>query len=227
MTIGDLEYRCDPARAALVIVDMQVDFCNPTGATSGEAYDAMSAMVDRTNALVDQAHRSGVPVIFIRTQHDDSTNTEAWLLRNGSTPRDKEKCVTGSDGAEFYGVKPLPEDIVVTKYRYSGFVCTDLEMILRRLGRTAIVCTGVATNCCVQLTASHALCLDLHVTVVADCCSSSSVELHDAALRSMARSIGLVASSDDVARLWAAHPDRRFDPTSDVLGRPSAPWVNA
>ena len=226
MATGDLEYRCDPSRAAMVIVDMQVDFCNRDGANSGAAFDAMNAMVDRTNALVDQAHQSRVPVIFIRTHHDDSTNTEAWLLRHGATPRDQEVCVTGSEGAEFYGVKPGLEDIVVTKHRYSAFVGTPLEMILRRLGRTAVVCTGVATNVCVQQTASHALCLDFHVTVVSDCCSASSAEAHEAGLRNMG-SIGLIARSEGVARIWAAHPSDRFDPSSDLLGRPAARWINA
>ncbi len=218
MTIGDLDYRCDASRSALVVVDMQLDFCNPRGETSGPDFDAMTAVVDRTNALIDGAHEAGVPVIFIRTNHDDATNTVAWLTRRGE-PRAKEKCVPGTPGVEFYGVTPTEVDFVVTKYRYSAFVGTPLEMTLHRLGRESVVVTGVATNACVQYTAAHALCLDFLVTIAEDCCTTSSKDRHAAAIDSMAGSIGLVAQSEQIAAIWEATSSTAFDPLRDPIGR--------
>lgn len=200
MAIGDLDFRCDAARSALVVIDVQRDFCDsPEPSGRPPRRDEMRAMAVRLDRLIGQARTLGVPVIFVRTIHDDATNSDAWCARRGSI--EEPSCRPGTPGVEFFVVQPQ-DDVVVTKRRYSAFVGTELEMVLRRLGRDSIVLTGVMTDVCVETTARHGMCLDFFATVVADCCEAASTERHEQALRSVSQSFGLVATAEEVLGIW-------------------------
>ena len=200
-----LEARVDPARAALLVIDVQNDFCHEAGAyvRAGADAAAIQLAVARLEYLIGHARRFGVPVIFVRTEHSASTDSEAWLQRRpqGEPTRN---CLAGSWGAEFYRLRPEPGDVVITKHRYSAFVGTPLERVLRSLRRDSLLFGGVATNVCVESSARDALMRDYHVTLVADCCAAKDAERHQAALRNIQENFGWVATSDEVVRAWEA-----------------------
>lgn len=205
MTIGDLANRVDAAVAALVVVDVQVDFCRAPGA-SPEQHAAMEQMGIHLEHLVDAAREVEIPIIFIQTIHDRESDSIAWRTRHGAlSPYEQELCKPGTEGAEFYRVAPRDGDVVVVKHRYDGFIGTRLDAILESLGRRAVIMTGVMTDICVETTLRHAMCLDYLVTVVSDCCESSTRARHEAALQRIAQSFGAVADSNEIVELW--NPD--------------------
>ena len=145
-----------PEWAAVLVVDVQNDFCHELGAAARLGFDMRSiqASVRALVRFLGEARRAGVPVIFIATNHGEWTNSQVWLTRG---PRSGgEICAVGSWGAEFYQVAPAPGEPVVVKHRYSGFVGTDLEVILRARERRSVLATGVTTNVCVESTARDA-----------------------------------------------------------------------
>ena len=111
-------------------------------------------------------------------------------------------CQAGSWGAEFYRVEPDADEPIVLKHRYSGFVDTNLELILRSRGIKTLVVTGVATNVCVESTARDAYMRDYYVVLVDDCSATYDPAKHAATLANIADHFGVVVRSDEIFDAW-------------------------
>jgi len=109
----------------------------------------------------------------------------------------------GSWGAEFYeGIKPLPGEIVIDKHHYSAFIETDLDLILRSKGIRTLIMSGVQTDVCVESTARYGFMKDYYLVFLKDCTSTTSEEIHNNTLRSIAMYFGEVVDSRDVIKCW-------------------------
>jgi ureidoacrylate peracid hydrolase len=204
VAFGDLSYRLDPSRVALLVVDVQNDFCGPTTVTGIERDNtAMKQMAANLDELIPVARAVGVPVIYVRTVQDRLTDSPVWRTRRAvAYPYEDELCKPGTDGVEFFCTPPLDDEAVVTKRRYDSFIGTDLDHLLRAARREALVATGCLTDICVEAAVRHAVSLDYFVTVASDCCASFTAEAHDQALARMARAFGRVVDSGVVASHW-------------------------
>jgi nicotinamidase-related amidase len=205
--------RHTPGHAALVVVDVQNDFCSPQGSLpAGYGFDLqfVEAMVPRLQGLIEAARRAGIPVIFVRTVHDPSNDSPAWLDRLGDgNERTGVTCRTGSWGAELFCVAPALGDHVVVKHRFSAFVGTNLAIILRSLGVSSVLFTGVATEVCVESTLRDGLFHDFYVTLVQDCAASYSQAAHDASVHVVGKHFGLVTTADELISRWT--PARQME----------------
>ena len=196
--------------AALLIIDVQNDYCHPRGlmAQRGFAVDDIPPMIPRLRALAETAREVGVPVIWIQTNHDDTTNTGTWLARRSpgfqTDAPPPSNCKTGTWGALPYQLEPAPGDPIVIKYRYSAFADTSLEWVLRGLRRVSLLITGVSTEACVESTLRHGFFRDYHVNLVEDCCASYSREAHLGTVRNVRNLFGLVPTSEQVMAQWTA-----------------------
>jgi ureidoacrylate peracid hydrolase len=103
---------------------------------------------------------------------------------------------------EFPEFHPVGNEYVATKHRYSAFVSTDLDMVLRCTGVKTILLAGVTTDTCVESTARDAFALGYGVIILSDCTSAKDVESHEAGLKSVGRVFGVVASSLEVLSAW-------------------------
>ncbi|GAB4376420.1 MAG: cysteine hydrolase [Elainellaceae cyanobacterium] len=197
--------KVSPDRAALIVVDMQNDYCHPEGCLGQRGYDtSMSeAMTPTLSNLILEARSVGIPIIFIQTIHTEATDSPAWLERSDHS---NSICRLGTFGADFYGVSPQAGDIVVNKHRYSAFIGTRLDQVLRSLKRETIIMTGVATNVCVESTARDGFMLDYYVVFMADCTASSNEMAHHATLENIGRHFGVVATAEEVIAAWSKQP---------------------
>jgi ureidoacrylate peracid hydrolase len=176
---------------ALVVVDVQHDFCHADGSIG------RFMSIER---LHDAARRYGVPVIFLQTVHRLATDSRAWL---NHFPGEKlQVCREGTWGAEFYRCVPGPDDIVVVKHRYSGFHGTELQHVLHTLQRGTVVLAGTATNVCVESTARDACMLDFDVALVDDATCASTEAEHAAALVNVREYFGVVIDTASIVRAW-------------------------
>lgn len=196
-----------PSRAAVIVVDMQNDFCDPAGATaqSGKSVQPMVEMAPRLRRLLGSARAAGVPVIFIQMLQTQWTKTKTWVFKGGDASR-VPKCAAGTWGAEFYGVAPEGDEPVVVKHRYSAFVNTSLETILHTLGVTTLIMTGVATNVCVESTARDGFMKDYDIVFLSDCTATSAPALHEATLENIRGHFGRVSTSDELIATWSPQP---------------------
>lgn len=202
--------RWDPRWAALLVVDVQNDFADPKGSAAkrGEDVSDSVAMVPRLIRLIDAARRALLPVVFIKTTHGEWTDTPSWIYRK-SQQKELNTCREGTWGAEFYGVQPLATDRIVVKHRYSAFINTDLNTVLKAKGVESVLVTGIATNVCVETTARDAYMYDYYVTMVSDCAAAYDRKLHETTLENMRRHFGLVASSDEIIQIWEGSKQKK------------------
>jgi ureidoacrylate peracid hydrolase len=214
-----LEQLVDPRTAALVVVDMQNDFCHPDGAQAAIGADIRLAapMAERLEALLAEARDVCLRTIFVRTHHSPWTNSEVWLGRGSGrhAQADVPLCLPGTWGSDFYaGVQPRvsadcsPEtsDFVVTKHRYSGFVGTDLELVLRSQQIKTLIMTGTASNGCVEATARDGFHRDHAIVYVSDCSVASTEARHQECLQRV-RGWATVVTADELVRAWRRSPN--------------------
>jgi ureidoacrylate peracid hydrolase len=204
-----LEEKIDPKHTAVIVVDVQNDFCHPDSplAKDGRDLSAAQDMVPRLAGLIDDARATGVPVIFIQMVSTDATISEVareqrLRTRPWADP-DDYICKEGSWGAEFYVVGPQPGETVVKKHRYSAFIGTDLDLILRSMGVKTLIMTGVATNVCVESTARDGFMRDYYIVFAGDCSACYWPQRHDATLENMDATFGVVADASDISNVWS------------------------
>lgn len=163
---------------ALLVVDVQNDYCHQNGALARAGFDVsgVAAMMPNLHNLLDAAHACEMPVVLVQTSHDSSTDSSAWRDRAGG--KMKEVCRPGTWGSQFFQIEPAPEDILITKSRYSAFVNTKLDLVLRAREIKTLIVAGVATNVCVESTVRDACMHDYRVVLASDACASFSAMAH-------------------------------------------------
>lgn len=198
---------------ALVLVDMQNDFCQP-----GWAFDRLGidlsmypTMIPRLTRLVAGARAAKVPVIYLQmtvlsgriseSPAQIRFNMRLHLSVHGET-EPLYYTVEGTPGQEIIPeLAPEPGDIIVHKYRSSGFWGTNLDLLLRSNGIETVIMTGVTTEGCVESTARDALFNDYYVVVPEDCVASDDRRQHDASLFLMRHRFDVV-TSDEILATW-------------------------
>ena len=192
----------EPAKTALIVVDVQNDFCHPNGALgrAGLPTDGAMAMIPTLQKLLDAA-QFGTKVIFIQTVHTPETDSAAWIRRSR---RSQQVCRKDTWGGEFTDVAPIDGEPVVNKHRYSAFVNTRLDSVLRTYKIENLIMTGVSTNVCVESTARQGYMMDYNIVFMSDCTAAYAQEDHEATLRTMGNNFGIVATAAEVIDAWKA-----------------------
>ncbi|WP_353807636.1 cysteine hydrolase family protein [Agromyces sp. SYSU T00194] len=200
-----------PDAGALLVIDVQRSFGDPAllgGYGLDEAASAhVAAAVERCADLVGAARSAGVPVYWIElaTPADEPWKASKWL-RSGSLSEpvgDDEPCVIGTPGAEWYGVAPAEGEPRFGKRGYSGFLGTGLAERLTADGVEWVAVAGLTTECCVAATATDALQLGWPVVLAEDATAAYSLELHAAAVESLALNVAVIGDVATVADVWA------------------------
>jgi nicotinamidase-related amidase len=209
-----LEELVDPAHTALLVVDMQRDFCTPGGAFDqlGVDISMYPPMVPRLARLADAARAARVPVFYVQMtvlpgRISDSPAQIRFNLRlHLGTEGVVEPLDYTPDGSE--GQQIIPEltprdgDVVVKKYRSSAFWGTNLDMLLRANAIKTCVVSGCTTEGCVESTARDAMFGDYYVVIPEDCVASDDRAQHDASLLLMRHRFDL-APSEAIRGVWS------------------------
>lgn len=207
----DLAEKVSPRHSAVIVVDMQNEFCSPGNAyeRAGLARDLnpIREMVPRLAKFLVNARRSAVPVIYVQAIYDREFLSPAWMEQaRRRRPRMYSEitvCAAGSWGAQIIEpLTPAAGDTIIQKHRYSAFIGTPLVDLLRRSHVQTILVTGVGTCGCVDSTARDGFMLDFTVVVVEDCVAMAWGGLHAAALAQIDALFGEVRASDEIVAAW-------------------------
>lgn len=202
------EERLDPAHTALVLIDIQNDFCHPEGLFGRLDHDLsmMPAMAQRTRVLLDAARRKGMLVLFVRATYDGevlSAPLAETYHRRGFVD---SQCLEGTFSADWYGgLGPdpaAPNEVVVTKHRFSVFWGTDADLYLRANDIRTLVFSGVVTSGCVESSLRDAFFRDYYVVCASDCVAEASPARHAAALHKIDQAFGAVRDAAGIAAIW-------------------------
>ena len=190
----------DARRTAVVIIDVQNDYCHPSGLFSrnGLRLEGLDRLVEMINALVRTARAAGTPVIWVRMEWADDVSV--GLLAERSEFLRHEGLRKGTWGSELVAGLSIDEgDHQIVKPRFSGFYRTDLEETLRQLDVTTLVMAGVRTDFCVESTVRDAFFRDFDVVVAQDAVNGYFPELHHNSLRVMHTVFARVCPVDRIA----------------------------
>ncbi|QEU93743.1 isochorismatase family protein [Streptomyces kanamyceticus] len=185
-----VDWTVDPSRAVLLVHDLQNYFLT--------AYDREKSpipeLLSSVRVLKEQAARLGIPVVHT-AQPGGQTPAERGLQQDfwgPGLPDDPEAAAIAAE------IGPAPAETVLTKWKYSGFVRTDLLERLREQGRDQLVITGVYAHIGVLMTACDAWMQDIQAFVVADAVADFSADDHAMALRWAAGKCAVVTTAEAV-----------------------------
>lgn len=205
----------DLARTAMIVIDMQNDFCARGGWVDhlGADYTPDRAPIAPLQALLPQLRAAGVPVVWVNwgnrpdlmnmapNQHHLFKPTGRGIGLCEPLPGHGAHVLeAGSWAAAIVDeLVPEPGDIKVDKYRISGFWDTPLDSILRNLGARTLLFSGVNTDQCVMCSLTDANFLGYGCVLVEDCCSTTSPAFcTDATIWNVKKCFGFVTSSRDL-----------------------------
>ena len=205
----------DPARAALLLIDMQRDFLLPGGfgESLGNNVSLLQAAVEPCQRALAAARAAGLLVIHTREGHrpDLSDAPPAKLARGAPSRRIGDAgpmgriLVRGEPGHDLIDeLAPQPGEVVLDKPGKSAFHQTDLEQILHNRGIDTLLVAGVTTEVCVHTTIREGNDRGYRCVALADACASYFPEFHRVGLAMISAQGGIFGWVCDVAALAAA-----------------------
>jgi ureidoacrylate peracid hydrolase len=196
-----LRAKLNPESTALIIIDMQKDFCCEGGSFHKRGFDIRPAqrLAKRLNSFLKEAREVLKYIIHLKMMKIPELASPVVDELYGRIKIDRS---LDPAFAEFYEVIPRPGEPIIPKYKYSGFVSTYLDQYLRIKRITTLIITGLSTNVCVESTARDGFMREYYVVIPSDLTEGTSTEAKKWSLLNLDMFFGEVVSSNEILECW-------------------------
>ena len=196
-----LKAKLNPDSTALIIIDMQKDFCCEGGTFHKRGFDIESAqkLAKRLHSFLTEVRKVLKHIIHLQMIKKPEYTSP---LVDDLYSRIKMERSYDPNLAEPYEVIPQTGDIVIPKHKYSGFVSTYLDPFLRSKRINTLIITGLATNVCVESTARDGFMREYYIVIPSDLTEGTSSEAKKWSLANLDMFFGEVVSSDEILECW-------------------------
>lgn len=203
-----MSHPIDPARTAVLTIDLQNDFLHPEGAygRGGQSAPDIAALPDKVKPVIDALRAKGgsyVSAQFTLVPHHGREPLIAPHLKELRPFLGRGDFEPGSFGHDL--VDSLkPADFTVEKINYSAFYQTRLEYVLKAIGVDTLIVGGIVTNGGVASTLRDAHLRGIHTVLLSDGCAAFSQKVHDATLVSLGSVTDVMTCAEAVEKIAAA-----------------------
>jgi len=193
--------KLNPESTALIIIDMQRDFCCEGRSFDRRGFDIRPAqrLADRLNLFLKEAREVLKHIIHLKMMKIPELASPVVDELYGRIKIDRS---LDPAFAEPYEVIPQPGDVIIPKYKYSGFFSTYLDQFLRSKSINTLIITGVATNVCVESTARDGFMREYYIVIPSDLTEGTSPEAKKWSLLNIDMFFGEVVSSNEILECW-------------------------
>ena len=184
-------------RPAVLVIDMQHDFCDPDAPTT--LWPSIGVVYEPIRSLVAAARQSGTPVMYTQgLVAADGSSAGLWRYKQRYHAEGRVQ-VEGTHGAEIIPeVGQRPGDRVIRKWRPSAFFRTDLEVFLNVQSIDTVLLCGTSVSGCVRATAIDAFMRDIRPMVVRECVADRSSTVLEANLFDLEQKYADIVSLEEV-----------------------------
>lgn len=206
MSRMNLQTKLDPKITALLVIDIQNDFCSPSGlmASLGKDVSGMDSMIEKIKRLAGVCEVAGVPIFYTQQIYDRSKLTD---LQKEQYDLDGKMvtCDIRSDGYKLYKLNP-PADRIFPKYTYNVFSNSDLSNELFSRGVKTLIITGVSTQICVETAIRNGFDIGYKIVVPRDLVATTSKDpdTQERTLRLIEKTYGVAVDSAEIMAILQA-----------------------
>jgi ureidoacrylate peracid hydrolase len=203
----NLSDKIKPLHTALIVIDIQNDFCSPDGALAqrGRDLSLMDPMIDSLQKTINVAERKAIPVLYTQ-QIYDRAHLNSLQLEQYDLDSKFISCDIATDGWKFYRLNPRADKVYV-KYNYNIFSNSELVTKLQSLSIKTLVLTGVDTYICVETAIRNGFDLGYKIVVPIDLVAVNAKHraLQERTFDLVRKTYGTLTTSQELITMWNSY----------------------